>query len=240
MFCTRQPGPRSGGVTLVHVFPLSRVTWNGPSFAPVQITPGSSGDSRIAYSVLYILLARHVDRDRPAGAALLVLRLVRREVGRDALPRHALVARAVDVLRAVVDHARIVRASLHRRHALEAEEQVLAGVAVERLRADPVLLLLPAAQRRAAELPLARAVDRVRVRAVRDDRPRLAARALAPRLDRIVGRAAARRQRRHDQRRVVLLRAVEPVRDTGRRPRPGRSRPSAGCTACSRCARRSA
>ena len=35
-------------MTLVHVFPPSRVTCPGPSFAPVQITPGARGDSRIA------------------------------------------------------------------------------------------------------------------------------------------------------------------------------------------------
>ena len=41
MNCTRPPGPdgRSFGVTFVHVLPLSRVTWNGPSLEPVQITP---------------------------------------------------------------------------------------------------------------------------------------------------------------------------------------------------------
>jgi len=27
------------------VLPLSRVMWNGPSFEPTQMTPGSCGDS---------------------------------------------------------------------------------------------------------------------------------------------------------------------------------------------------
>ena len=48
MFCTRPPGGRSFGVTFFQVFPLSRVTCTGPSFDPVQMTPGSSADSRIA------------------------------------------------------------------------------------------------------------------------------------------------------------------------------------------------
>ena len=48
MYCTRPPVGRSFGVTFVQVLPLSRVTWNGPSFEPVQITPVSSGDSVIA------------------------------------------------------------------------------------------------------------------------------------------------------------------------------------------------
>src|SRR5579862_2143979 len=53
MYCTRPPDGRSFGVTFVHVLPSSRVTKKGPSFEPVQITPFSSGDSAIAYSVLY-------------------------------------------------------------------------------------------------------------------------------------------------------------------------------------------
>jgi hypothetical protein len=48
MNATRPPGGRSFGVTFVQVLPLSRVTLNGPSFAPVQMTPRSSGDSVIA------------------------------------------------------------------------------------------------------------------------------------------------------------------------------------------------
>ena len=51
MFCTRPPSARPGGVIFCHVLALSRVIWNGPSLAPTQITPRSSGDSRIAYTV---------------------------------------------------------------------------------------------------------------------------------------------------------------------------------------------
>src|SRR3712207_8242915 len=61
--------------------------------------------------------------------------------------RSALVARAVHVLRAVVERRRVVGGHLHRRHALEPVDEVLPRVAVERLRADPILLLLPAAER---------------------------------------------------------------------------------------------
>ena len=48
MFCTRPPGAMSLGVTFVHVLPPSRVTLTGPSLAPTQSTPRSSGDSSIA------------------------------------------------------------------------------------------------------------------------------------------------------------------------------------------------
>jgi hypothetical protein len=47
---TRPPGGRSLGVTFFHVLPLSLVTHTGPSFAPVQNTPGSRRDDRIEYS----------------------------------------------------------------------------------------------------------------------------------------------------------------------------------------------
>src|SRR5262245_6969756 len=33
-----------GGVTLLHVFPPSRVTWMNPVLVPAQITPGMTGD----------------------------------------------------------------------------------------------------------------------------------------------------------------------------------------------------
>jgi hypothetical protein len=51
MDCTRPPGGRSGGVTSVHVSPLSVLTWNGPSYDPTQITPRRTGLSSMAYSV---------------------------------------------------------------------------------------------------------------------------------------------------------------------------------------------
>src|SRR5262249_55331391 len=53
MVWTRPPGGRSFGVTFFQVLPSSRVTHTGPSLEPVQITPGSSRDGRMAYSALY-------------------------------------------------------------------------------------------------------------------------------------------------------------------------------------------
>src|SRR5262249_35432514 len=38
-------GGRFGGVTFVHVLPLSRVTWIKPVLAPTQITPAITGES---------------------------------------------------------------------------------------------------------------------------------------------------------------------------------------------------
>src|SRR5215469_4121979 len=50
MFSTVPQGGRFTmlGVTLVQVFPASRVTCTRPSFVPAQITPGSLGDSAMA------------------------------------------------------------------------------------------------------------------------------------------------------------------------------------------------
>src|SRR5215813_6503691 len=53
MVWTRPPGGRSRGVTFFHVLPLSFVTHTGPSFDPVQNTPGSRRDDRIEYSAAY-------------------------------------------------------------------------------------------------------------------------------------------------------------------------------------------
>jgi len=46
-------GPRSGGVTFVHVFPPSRVRCTSPSSLPAQITPCASGDSATAKAIAY-------------------------------------------------------------------------------------------------------------------------------------------------------------------------------------------
>ena len=51
--CTRPPGGRPAGVTFFQVLPLSRVIHTGPSFDPVQKTPGSRRDERIEYSAAY-------------------------------------------------------------------------------------------------------------------------------------------------------------------------------------------
>src|SRR3954447_11785272 len=51
--CTRRRGGSPAGVTFFHVLPLSRVIHTGPSFDPVQNTPGSRRDDRIEYSAPY-------------------------------------------------------------------------------------------------------------------------------------------------------------------------------------------
>ena len=50
---TRPPAGRSFGVTFFQVLPVSLVTYTGPSFDPVQNTPGSRRDARIEYSAAY-------------------------------------------------------------------------------------------------------------------------------------------------------------------------------------------
>ena len=76
------------------------------------------------------------------------------EVGLDLFPGDAAVARAVQELRAVVDGVRVVRRDFHRRNALEAVGELAARVAVERLRADPVLLLVGGGQVERLNWPL--------------------------------------------------------------------------------------
>ena len=100
-----------------------------------------------------------------------------------------------------------MRRHLHRRHALKTVDQVGAAIAVQRLRAHPVLLLVTRLEAEARELSLARPVDDGRVERAGDDRPRLAAGPGAP----LLGHAGAERERRHDERRVVLLSAVDPI-----------------------------
>ena len=53
MMPTLDQAVSAGGVTFLHVFPLSRVIQTGPSFDPVQNTPGSRRDERIEYSAAY-------------------------------------------------------------------------------------------------------------------------------------------------------------------------------------------
>ena len=127
------------------------------------------------------------------------------EVWTEALPRDAPIARPVDVLRAVVHRMRSVRRNLHRRHALEAILQLAPCVAVERLRADPVALLIRSAQILPAELALATAVDDLGFHRVGNDRSGFAAGA-GPKVLPISQRKAG-----HDDGSVVLLRAVDAV-----------------------------
>ncbi len=101
--------------------------------------------------------------------------------------------------------ARIVRRDLHRRDALEAVDQFVASIAVQRLRADPVALFIGGAQIEPGELALATPVDQFGMPPVGNDRARLAARTGAETLP-VAGRQAG-----HDHGSVVLLRAVDPV-----------------------------
>ena len=64
---------------------------------------------------------RVVDRDAARLLLLLLLRVVRRQVGRDALPRLAAVARAEEELRADVERALLRRAEVDRRVPVEAQ-----------------------------------------------------------------------------------------------------------------------
>ena len=114
------------------------------------------------------LLAGDVARDGLAADPLRALGF-RGEVRREALPGHPLVPRPVEVLGPVVQHVRVVRRNGHRRHPLHAVDQVARRVAVERLPADPVVLLLAGGQVHPAVLPFARAVHVVGIERVRHD-----------------------------------------------------------------------
>ena len=95
---------------------------------------------------------------------------------------------------------------LHRRDALDAPGQVTGGHAVQRLDADPVWFGLTGQQVHPLELPLAGAVDDVRVHGVRNDGAGLAARSTAPVVQGVrIGQAG------DDDRRIVLLRTVQLV-----------------------------
>ena len=131
---------------------------------------------------------------------------MRGHVGRDLLPGHAAVARAVQVLRAVVDGVLVEGRNLHRRDALEAVGQLAARVAVERLRAYPVLLLIGGRQVERLNWPL-------QLPYTRSGFARLG----------IIGPVSQpgpvrkpwpspKRQAGHDHRRIVLLRAVDAIR----------------------------
>src|SRR5205814_9076375 len=108
-------------------------------------------------------LARHGPRDRLTRDRVSQLWIIAGEVGRHFLPGHSFVARAMHELRAVIDRARIPGRDLHGRDTLKAVQKVRGDVAVERLRADPVLLFLSRTKAHAAELSFAGTVDRVRV-----------------------------------------------------------------------------
>src|SRR2546427_6697445 len=73
------------------------------------------------------------------------------------------------ILRAVIEHVRVVRRRGHRRNALKAVDQIAGGIAIKRLRADPIVLLLSSLQIHHAILSLARSVDDVWIARIRHD-----------------------------------------------------------------------
>src|SRR6185503_13932478 len=114
------------------------------------------------------LFAGNIARDRFAADALATLGM-RCQIRRDFFPGHTLVARAMHVLRTVIEHFRIVRRDCHRRNALHAINEVARGISIQRFTANPVTLLLTGLQIHHAILSFARSVDDVRVERVRHD-----------------------------------------------------------------------
>src|SRR5262249_61440180 len=110
---------------------------------------------------------------------------------------------AMHELRAMVEHARIVRRNLHRRDTLKAIAHVLGVMAVTVLRVDPVARRLPGLEISAVKLALTRSVNDVRILRMWDDRPSLGTRPLPPQLDRVVDTLGWRPPARGDQRRGV-------------------------------------
>ena len=124
------------------------------------------------------LFAGDVARDRIARDDL-ILRFLRRQVGADDVPRDALVHRAMQHVRGLVDDALVVRRHVDDRLAREAVLDLVRIVAVAVLRIDPVVLLLPGVDVVAADLALARAPHDLAV-LLRPDLSGLAARRLLP------------------------------------------------------------
>ena len=155
------------------------------------------------------LLARHVARDRIARDDL-VLRLLGRQVRADDLPGDALVDRAMQHVRRLVDDPRVVRRDIDHGLAREAVLDVVGVVSVTVLRIDPVVLLLAGDRVVAADFALAGAPHHLAVW-LRPDLAGLAARCLLPALRRVLEAPRHRRNARNDQRGVVLLRHVEAV-----------------------------
>ncbi len=114
-------------------------------------------------------------------------------------------------VRRLVDDRVVVRRQVDDRLAREAELDVVGVVPVAVLRVDPEVLLLPGEHAVAPDLALARAPHHRPV-AARPDLAGLAPRCLLPELGRVIEPPRHRRQAGHDERGVVLLRDVEPVR----------------------------
>ena len=90
----------------------------------------------------------------------LILLLVRRQVRADHLPRHAVVGRAVQDVRRLIDGLRIVRREHDDGLARKPELDVVGMMTVAILRIDPAALRLAGLDVEALDLTLARAPDR--------------------------------------------------------------------------------
>src|SRR5882672_5386790 len=110
----------------------------------------------------------------------------------------------MQILRSVIQHVRIMRRGGHRRYALHAVNQIAGGIAVQRLRADPIALLLPGREVHHAVLAFARAIDDFRIFGMRHDWPGFTTWTSSP-----VFASGGVGLTRHDDRRVVLLSAIE-------------------------------
>src|SRR5215510_12056132 len=153
------------------------------------------------------LFAGDVAGDRLAANALTAGGM-RGEIGRDLFPGHAFVACAMHVLRSVIEYVGVVWRRGHWRHSLKSVDEITGRIAIQRLRANPLILLLPRLEVHHAILTFARSVDDFRIPGMRHDRPGLAAGAGTP-----ITLRRGFRLTRDDYRRVVLLRAVEFVRE---------------------------
>src|SRR5258708_19466426 len=129
-----------------------------------------------------------------------------REIGTEALPSYVAVARAVQVLRPVVNVIRRMRRNFHRRDALKTVNQFCSRVAVKGLRANPIALLISRRKIPAAELAFATSKNDFRIPRVRNNRPSLASRSHAEIL------SVPQRKARNNDRGVVLLRAINAIR----------------------------
>src|SRR5207237_8100968 len=125
------------------------------------------------------------------------------QIGGDLFPGHAIAARAVQKLRSVVEDLGIMRRGGHWRNSLHSIDEIASGIAVQRLRADPVILLLSRLEVHDSVLSLARSVDDVGILWMGHDGIGLAAGAGT----RVIARGGSR-PTGGDKRRLVRLRAV--------------------------------
>src|SRR6267143_623747 len=107
------------------------------------------------------------------------------------------------ILRSIIKDVRVVRRCRHRRDSLKAINEIAGRIAIKRLRADPIILLLSSLQIHHAVLSLARSVDDVWIAWIRHDWSSLAPWTRTPIIAVVwIGLAGS------DDRGVVLLGAV--------------------------------